>query len=822
MDFNEIIRETHWAILRCLARALCSESGVGKLQSVDHEGINREFAFLKSIRNARTNTFMTKQNLRAGYHSLFVGKTTETQKTATRISRIVSSFLADCLASRTHTKRAKAPDDVFSIRLNSPYSVLIKILTDPEAVETQEIVRFLTKIALMEKHGANINLSSARSDHVENEVTFSDLDQFYTTLEKYIQTRDARKPIGAAQRYLSELFAAYGMLSVRIELDPAKIPGANGLTNQTLREFEEYLAERSEYRRAEGLVALPSIAELANIAFGIPIAISGFNDLISGGLRQGAGEGTVTLLRGGAGSGKTTLSISIQRVVEALGIPTVFLSSEESRSALLARRQSVLNLSQKSHSRFLSESAPFTIIDTVSEKEDPSSSGSGITDLVQAVADRLEGKERGPNKAGQFARLFLVIDGIHNYILDEHKAEIRRLIAVCRQTNTHVLITSSDEWAHSQGVEYFVDNYFSLSTRVTRDPMPHVERGISILKTRHQSSLIGDHFMRFQDEGDLLFTPNFSELLKAHSRHVVLGPDRETYSKPFAVEVSSHSASQLNKRMLDLEHYDRSVTLVYGRGSASKTSLCLRLLASPNVQGKNSTKRILVVSFLSPDSYYQQKKRNFINRLGETLRASLARQQKISMDLVSSERLEESFPRWNDIEVETLSFTPGMITAEEVYSAVASRIANFDVGSVRFSGILFDGLHNVFVQFPLLEKHSELWSALVNLVRRVGIKTVATFTDFEVWGARTLTTVDYENVRAKPLLVALSQSIDYGFGLVPISQVGDSREKIDQGDLFRRSDPGHFVLSSFMAHSQASPTDYLIWDRTTETIRTTL
>ena len=819
MKFGNLVSRTHDAVFRCFIRALLPKTHQQRLDFSDHASINKEFSFLKSVRNAKTNTFITKRNLKAGYNALFVGGSTDVGPDPTRISLIVSSFLKDAKETKSQARRKGAPAGAFTIRFRSPYSAVVQILTDPDALETQEISRFFVKIELMEKHNTNIDLSGKTSGAIENEITFAELDQFYTTLEKYIQGRDPRKPPDDKQLYLAELFSAHGFLSKRVEIDSGEFFKKRELANRDFSHLGVKLSKIAEYRRSENLVSLPSIAELANVVFGVPIAISGFNNLLNGGLRQGAGEGTVTLLRGGAGSGKTTLSISIQRAVEALGIPTIFVSSEESLPALVERRESVLNLAQKSHSCYVFESAPHEMLATEAGESLSANGEPGIFELVRALAEKLEIKQPGKSKVGQFSRLFLVIDGIHNYISGEAKKELRKLISICRKTNTHVLITSSDEWAHSEGIEYFVDNYFSLHSRVKQEPMPYVQRGISILKTRHQSSLIGDHFMRFQDEGDLLFTPNFSELLKSHSRTEIYGPDREVFSKPFALVPNKSSNLESSRRLLALEHYDSSVTLLYGRGSSSKTSLSLRFLATPNTKGASHKKRILVVSFLSPDSYYQHKKRTFLTRLGDELREKIAKKGKIRAQEVKGEQLEAEFPNWKDVDVETLSFTPGMITAEEVYSSVASKIENIDAGDLRYSGVLFDGLHNVFVQFPLLENHPELWSALVNLVRRVGIKTVITFTDFEVWGARTLTTVDYENKRAKPLLVALSQSIDYGFGLIPLSQVGDDLGNKFQGELFPREDPGLFVLSSFLAHSQAAPADYLIWDRTTETIR---
>lgn len=561
--------------------------------------------------------------------------------------------------------------------------------------------------------------------------------------------------------------------------------------------FRKLVWNFSEFRLGNTVKELPSIAELANWVFGIPLAISGLNELINGGLRQGVGEGTVTLIRGGAGTGKTTLSISIQRAVEAIGIPTVFLSTEESKPAIEARRESVLNLAQKSHSAYSSDSAAHKIVTTVSISEQSELEGPspGIFKMVGEVAKQLSLKDLPTTGASQFARLLLVIDGVHNYIREDEQKDIRELIKLCRSTNTHVLITSSDGWAMSEGMEYFVDNYLRLTSETESEPMPFVRRQLSILKTRHQSSLIGDHWMQFQVEGDLLFTPNFSETLRSHAKVRAALPDKKTWSLPFSLEADLHHRGGTNTGLVGLKHFDRSVSLIYGRGSASKTALSMRLLGMPNVVGRNSRKRLLVLSFLAPDQYYREHADSFNRRL----------------------KASSGWDGASSVSVDTLFFTPGMVTPEEVYAQVSDRLLNFEIKQSGYSGFIIDGLHNVFVQFPLLEQHPELWSALLNLVRRVGVKTVLTFTDFEVWGASTLSTVDYENVRSKPLLIALSQSIDFGFSMLPANQQGVAEVMKPQRELFPSfSDPGRFYVSAFVANGQAVPAGFLTWDRATE------
>lgn len=820
MNFPELFENVADAVTKCLYLALLPKSNNDHICADDHESINKQFGFLSPYRNAAVNTFLTRANVDGSHNSLFIGGTENITSDPTRISNIISRYLYSVLQSHK-VKVTMSPDGgswslktVATCRFESPIFVAQQIVTDPEAIETKSISKFYAKLFLMDQERVTIadsmNEATPETDEVDLlHVTFADLDKLYSSMMKYIAGRDnfSKKP-NRAEHFLVRLISAEGLLDQRLVLSEGVKPMENKPQKEDIEKvisdteamgfdgsyqtFSEVLRQKVEYRKAGYLKKFPSVAELANVVFGVPIAIAGFNELLLGGLRQGAGEGTVTLLRGGAGCGKTTLGISIQRSFEALGIPTIFVTSEETHQAIVARRNSVLNIAQKNHSAFVQDGAESIILDTIANESNASTSS--IFEVVRRMQDKLSKTTPALTGAGQFSRVFIVFDGIHNFLKDNNHNELAKFITTCRGTNTHVLITSSDDWMLDEGMEYLVDNYLHLSSTTIPNPMPHIERKIELVKTRHQSSLIGKHLMQFQDEGDLLFIPNFSEILKSQSHIISKVPDLKTFSQPFSLELAKGNGTPHRNALVDLKHFDRSITLVYGRGTSSKTSFCLRLLCSPNDGEQTYDKKILVVSFLASQKYYHKKAKSF------------------------SQKMEPLTGKKSPIEVETIHFTPGMITAEEVYSEISNRIAHFSITQRGYSGLLIDGLHNIFVQFPELENHPELWSAIINLVRRVGIKTVITFTDFEVWGARTLTTVDYENLRAKPLLVALSQSVDYGFALVPSSQVGDE-EVSQQGHLFEDKNSSLFRLSAFVAHAQPTPSDWILWDRSKEEIR---
>ncbi len=49
-----------------------------------------------------------------------------------------------------------------------------------------------------------------------------------------------------------------------------------------------------------------------------------------------------------------------------------------------------------------------------------------------------------------------------------------------------------------------------------------------------------------------------------------------------------------------------------------------------------------------------------------------------------------------------------------------------------YTGVLIDGMHNVFVQFPVLENEVNFWPQLYNMLRRRPLTVVTTHTEFEL------------------------------------------------------------------------------------------
>jgi hypothetical protein len=79
-----------------------------------------------------------------------------------------------------------------------------------------------------------------------------------------------------------------------------------------------------------------------------------------------------------------------------------------------------------------------------------------------------------------------------------------------------------------------------------------------------------------------------------------------------------------------------------------------------------------------------------------------------------------------------LSFYPGFIDAETVLARFQDKLRSASLHGAPYDAVVIDGLHNVLLQYPLLEKERLLWPAMYRLLRKTGIETVSTFTFFEL------------------------------------------------------------------------------------------
>ena len=79
-----------------------------------------------------------------------------------------------------------------------------------------------------------------------------------------------------------------------------------------------------------------------------------------------------------------------------------------------------------------------------------------------------------------------------------------------------------------------------------------------------------------------------------------------------------------------------------------------------------------------------------------------------------------------------LDLYPGLIDPETLIAKVRRDLEMAKLAGRPYTSVLVDGVHNLVLQFPLLEKQHLLWPCLYRLFRAEGIDTVSTFTFFKV------------------------------------------------------------------------------------------
>jgi hypothetical protein len=122
--------------------------------------------------------------------------------------------------------------------------------------------------------------------------------------------------------------------------------------------------------------------------------------------------------------------------------------------------------------------------------------------------------------------------------------------------------------------------------------------------------------------------------------------------------------------------------------------------------------RLLVLSFLYDAQYYR----------------SIATAFYVS-------RFREAIPSARDraaSAVQVLAIRPGHIDAETVVSEIRHTLEAARLAGAPFTAVLMDGVHNILVDFPVLQREPLLWATLFSLLRAEGVEAVTTFTFFEL------------------------------------------------------------------------------------------
>lgn len=532
----------------------------------------------------------------------------------------------------------------------------------------------------------------------------------------------------------------------------------------------------------------PEFGILINTAFSQPTTIPGLDD-VTGGLLASIPDpdaplhgGLVTLIAGSPGTGKTTLCLSIGSRMAELGSSVRYIATEENQYSLKAKLTAIriplaswmgVPLQEKNGQ----DDEGFKIMPGSSFKNLESITSQlredliGATSLEQSLRERSTAQESaaGPVAEKDEAYVYLVfprvviIDSLTALLDLQARAdagpdapgtiagrtaarrELTRVLNELRALGICVFLVGGEGDCRDDGLSYLVDNVFTL-TFEPEASRRHPLRIFSVEKTRLQTSNRGKHILHISGHGCTV-SPSLHAVLKNLKQSSVRPPDSTSRAvlwesvRPDQFTIwngDDHArGGQRQSKMVTIRA--RSQVLVYGRGPAGKSQFALYLAFEPRIPSKSirarsddgnpdategraaqrsiestyfARSRVLVLSFLHGRRHYEEiALKLFQARFG-----------------FSPDRAAERLSKHIDV----LDFYPGFVDPETLVARIRRQLREGELLGRPYTAVVLDGVHNVLLQFPLLEGEPLLWSTLYRLFRTKGIEAISTFTFFRI------------------------------------------------------------------------------------------
>ena len=472
-------------------------------------------------------------------------------------------------------------------------------------------------------------------------------------------------------------------------------------------------------------------------------------------------------------------------------------------------------------------------IDSDKELIDPAAALAQMLEETLKYADFFKPWQNGDSHSlPRFARPVIVVDGLHQ-LFDIPQGEVifeaslRELVDQCRRLGAIFIFSFSKEEKGLKRLEYLCDLIVELDHEGFENPSESPRRYFQLLKARRQPARIGAHVFHLKGENGFRLKPSTDARLQEAKRELWSDPDSrseifltETPPDGFTHGFSSNDAPNANS--MAIRNWGQ--ILVIGKGSSGKAGFGLYLLhrrwfdralfsrqdnlsqlklleedyVETNVEfGGNARElaiskskmpvwyvppyletRVLVISFLYQSSYYDV----LSSRLGRKKKGKVKRpiddKRPPVMGPIENLTGFDYCPLPDKMRTDTIELYPGMLGPEDFIAKIEKKLSEAEAVGMPYTGVLVDGLHNVFVQFPKLEESSSFWGTFYNLLRRRKVTVVTTHTEFSVKTnedpnqatpqPRHLT-YNFEQAQRKvaPLLSALISGADYLFDLSP-------------------------------------------------------
>jgi KaiC/GvpD/RAD55 family RecA-like ATPase len=683
----------------------------------------------------------------------------------TRISRLVLTAFE---RSRIQGRRLKG------FLLPSPLQVLLDYLTVPTETSSRAYAFATIRNLLFEE--LRLWPQGPITPAGFQVFTFQDVDNELAKVSTYFARRERADNVppdtGALRQLLCHLLAMKGLLNLRFG-------EAQGGRDARLKYCKDgtLVSDAYDFRISDNVEQLPSAAEVINELWGVPIPIRGAETIFFGGLRFSAEGGLVAAVNGASGTGKTSLALGLAATLAPLGTKTFYVTSDESPDDLKSRLATLTPryLDRISLDKSYGENKFFRAIRLSSQSDEPPREI--LRELlaeIRAVKEQTVQVDLGNPPLP--CPLIVAIDGLQNYFASKYRPDVGSLYPIegfirdCRNLGAFVILISAANFEEMSSLDYLVDVVLRLEYRHTENPSEKPVRVLMLSKTRHQIARPGAHIFHLSGADGIRISPQLPSQLDKRAHVRISEPERtlriDALNRPLALSSSSVRPSAGwarrfyggGERREFLEIYPKSHILVHGKGSSGKAGFALKLLAAPWLSargGDEVTKksdqvvhgaddhRILVVSFLYPLTYY----RDLLERINEVL----------AYEYKAPDFHLKVPPQNLDVQ----HFYPGYLNPEDLFHKVIRKLEQADWEGEPYDGVLLDGVHNVFLQFPRVEANPMVWPMLYDLLRRREVTVVTT---------HTTVSLDFEDSpldhsislrEAKPLLHAIIQSADF-------------------------------------------------------------
>lgn len=782
-----VIYDSLGAIYECRFGVLSGDTLFSRLREITSRLSNQSWAKTSSVR-VRNNPHILEH--------INVTATAEGFDSLPRVSRL-------CLEACAHAESTITPERFEEARrtmfVPSPLSILVDVLTVPSRPESSAYGFAIARALLFSRYKVHPPSASLHSDWTT--LSISEVQDTVESFRTYFLHRDNihYSSSNPARAVVAHFLALTGVFRLRFGT-AGRAPIRKEHVRESCLQFfrakdflhpktSDHSAEQYEFRLSASFDDIPEAQEIINALTGIPVPISGASTVFFGGLQKAHDDSLVMSVSGAPGTGKTSFVLALAAALAPFGTRCLYCTFEEDAETL---RRRVVGLTPQYFRRstlpnvnatewffpYNLNASEITSVDSFADR------------YLKVLARHLGSETRrteDPLELPAIAPLLVVVDSVTTLYKDESSdvEAFCRLVRYLRDLNCLVVLLSAEDIPEGSRLEYLVDTVIALRYEGTDSADKKPTRLFQLLKTRLQLSRPGAHVLHLSGERGVRISPQLPSQLDARKIHKAPFADRDRVIDTLRVDGAA-ARSYSEPRLVDL--YRRSRILVHGHGSSGKAPLGLKLLIAPLlpvsayldddqlVQGKP---RVLVISFLYPQSYYHEN----VIRIGKFLRRTCS--------------------HYVPPEVSALVLTPGFIGPEDFIALVLDRMDKGLLDGTPITGVLLDGLHNAFLQFPSLQRSDMVWPTLYNLLGRYEVTVVTTFTTFSNVhspGALDLGDADIVLKGQLPFLHALVQATDFYLQVEPREPTVHDR---------------HYHLTVRSAFGQRVPNHALVWNADT-------